>query len=86
VPTKAMNAPPQDRGWGFNGNMAAPTLSPSVRHYVPARKDDDGRDHPEVTTCHYFIQGGKIVFCPDCQHALSGQTVDLQPYESEAVS
>lgn len=32
-------------------------------------------DHGGI--CHYFIRGGKIEFCGDSTHNLSGQTVDL---------
>ena len=27
--------------------------------------------------CHLFVTDGKIIYCGDCTHELSGQTVDL---------
>lgn len=58
--------------WNWNGSIQSPTLSPSVRHYMPA---SEGR--PEKTICHYFIVDGKIQFCGDSEHDLKGQTVEL---------
>jgi hypothetical protein len=58
--------------WAFNGNMEAPTFTPSVRHFIPAR---EGK--PEYTFCHYFITDGNICYCGDCDHELSGKTVPL---------
>lgn len=58
--------------WNWNGNVELPTLSPSVRHYIPA---DNNRF--EITTCHYFVRNGKIEYCGDCEHDLKGQTVEM---------
>lgn len=52
--------------WTFNGNFDKPTLTPSVKHTWGA-----GR------VCHYFISDGRIEYCGDCSHRLSGQAVDL---------
>lgn len=52
--------------WDWNHDALRPTLTPSVRHF-----DGDG------TFCHYFIVAGKIQYCGDCRHQLTGQTVDL---------
>ena len=59
--------------WHWNGSMDSPTLSPSVRHFIPAA---EGR--AEKTICHYHVREGRIEFCGDCEHALAGQTVELQ--------
>lgn len=56
--------------WNWNGDVDKPTLSPSVRHL-------DEKDGKRVTTCHYFIREGRIEFCGDCQHELSGKIVEL---------
>jgi hypothetical protein len=71
--------------WTFNGDVNAPTFSPSVRHFVPARTNRYGVQFPEKTFCHYFITAGQIAFCGDCEHAFSGQTVPLpvMPAESD---
>lgn len=70
--------------WTYDGNAEAPTLGPSIRHFVPAQEEKtiDGKHYParaEKTTCHYFIRSGRIEFCGDCEHHLSGQTVDMVP-------
>ena len=66
--------------WSFDGNYAQPTFSPSIRRFYTETTDDDDKPLPaprDVTTCHYFIKAGKIEFCGDCQHSLTGQTVEL---------
>lgn len=60
--------------WNWNKNAESPTLSPSVRHFIPAQ---DGQ--PEQTLCHYHLRNGIIEYCGDCQHNLKGQNVPLQP-------
>ncbi len=55
--------------WGWDGNIVAPTFSPSIRCY---------RDLPTGNIlCHSFIRNGRIEFLGDCTHSLKGQTVDL---------
>ena len=56
--------------WGFNGNLDAPTFTPSLMV---------NQGHP--SQCHSFITDGKIQFLSDCNHSLAGQTVDLLPVE-----
>lgn len=58
--------------WNWNGDLEKPTLSPSVRHFIP--QSEYG---PEKTICHYFIRNGNIEYCNDCEHELSGKTVTL---------
>lgn len=70
---------PSER-WSWNQSVELPTLSPSVRHFIPA---DEGR--PEKTTCHYFVRDGRIEFCGDCDHALSGKTVEMDEPKHEDV-
>lgn len=59
--------------WGFDGNLEAPTFTPSFREFIPAMPD-----HPrpecrvERTTCHVFVQNGMINFLDDCAHDLRG--------------
>lgn len=63
--------------WKWNQSVESPTLTPSVRHYIPAQSII-----PERTFCHYFIQDGQIKYCGDCEHKLSGQTVQMEePHE-----
>lgn len=54
--------------WTFNGDMEKPTISPSL--LVTGQYK-----------CHSFIRDGQIQFLSDCDHALAGQTVPLEPIE-----
>lgn len=55
---------------GFNGNMEAPTLTPSLLvTYAGSDKS--------TYCCHSFVNDGKIQFLGDCTHPLANQTVDL---------
>jgi len=66
--------------WGFDGNVERPTFTPSVRVYTPAVPSEG---IPEETLCHYFVRGGRIEFCGDCQHALAGQTVEMPDWPAD---
>lgn len=48
--------------WSFDGNVDAPTFSPSVNI---------------VGQCHYFVRAGRIEYCGDSKHHLAGQSVPL---------
>lgn len=68
--------------WTFDGNVDAPTFSPSINITWGGIVDEDGNEWPREV-CHYFIRGGQIEFCGDSTHALAGQTVplpDLPPH------
>jgi hypothetical protein len=58
--------------WQWDGNVAAPTISPSILIRVNFAPEDGG---PIV--CHSFVRAGQIEFLGDCTHALKGQTVAL---------
>jgi len=62
--------------WTFDGNVDAPTFSPSVRISW------NWPDEPE-TICHYFLTAGQLNFCADSTHELSGQTVPLPDLPAE---
>lgn len=67
----AVEAPlPNGARWSFNGNDGKPSFSPSINisWEFPAGKKE---------RCHYFITDGKISYCTDSTHHLSGQTVEL---------
>lgn len=55
--------------WGFNGNVQAPSFTPSVNITAP----------PSDYHCHFFVTDGRIHYCDDCNHALKGQVVDMEP-------
>lgn len=78
--TRSTSTGPNRSGarWLFDGNVAAPTFSPSVNLRI--NTPDMGKDYqPDIdsTICHYFITGGKIIYCTDCTHAMRAQAVDL---------
>ena len=60
--------------WTFNGDVHCPTFSPSVRIRIDKAW---GGNTKAVKCCHYFLKSGRLEFCSDSTHALSGQTVDL---------
>lgn len=55
-------AQPNGHTWQFDGNMDAPTFTPSINI---------------VGQCHYFLRAGRIEYCGDSKHSLAGKTVDL---------
>lgn len=64
------NGKPQ---WTFNGDrFDKPTVAPSIR----VRGGKHGSDY----VCHLYLTDGKILFLPDCSHALKGQTVMMEPF------
>jgi hypothetical protein len=58
--------------WTFNGNVDAPTFSPSLKH---TRRFGG----VFMRICHYFIEDGLIKYQADCTHELAGQTVEMSP-------
>lgn len=58
---------PQGPVWSWDGNLDAPTVSPSL---LCDQNDPERR-------CHLFLIGGRIRFLDDCHHALRGQLVDV---------
>lgn len=71
--------------WSFDGNLEAPTFSPSLlirtgRAVDPHFVREDG-DPPE--TCHSFIRAWHWVFCGDSTHELAGQTVPMVPWPED---
>ncbi len=55
--------------WDWDGNVDAPTISPSIRVSTRRLAVD--------AICHSFVRAGRIEFLDDCSHALKGQTVPL---------
>lgn len=51
--------------WTFDGNLEAPTYSPSFKH-------SHGTD-----ICHYVLTAGVLNYCEDSMHAMAGQSVAL---------
>lgn len=76
VPTTGPNA------WGFNGDFERPTLTPSVLVFPSPPYRDGSGDIVKTIRCHSFIRDGRIEFCGDSEHHLSGQTVEMLPTEA----
>jgi hypothetical protein len=87
-------------GWQFDGNVDAPTFSPSVLvtsgHYCHGWKGPScwctynaeraGDPAPfKCSRCHTFIKGGMVQFLSDCTHALAGQTLPLPDLPTHAM-
>lgn len=66
--------------WTFDGDYQKPTFAPSILIFVDDDEDEHGNKLPAPvrrTLCHYFIRLGRIEYCGDSPHKLSGQMVDL---------
>lgn len=79
--------------WNWNGNLEAPTLTPSVfNRSIKPLTEEEGLAYDAAYEslgaailndsrfrwwCHHFVTDGKIVYCNDCTHSYSGQTVPL---------
>ena len=50
--------------WEWDGNLEAPTLSPSILSTGYVR-------------CHSFLKAGVFQFLDDCEHPLKGQSVPM---------
>lgn len=78
-----------DKAWEFNGDVDAPTFSPSYLTWadpnpnVLPEYDPDGK-YRNGFRCHSFIKDGKIEFLSDCTHKLAGQTVELPEETKDA--
>lgn len=59
--------------WGRDGDLARPTLSPSVLLRI-----DYGQAGKPPEICHCWIRGGRIEFCSDSTHELAGKTVAME--------
>jgi hypothetical protein len=73
--------------WAFDGNLAAPTFSPSV--LVTYNGKDAGQSRPGIkpapaAVCHSFVRAGKVEFLADCTHALAGKIVPMIPLSDDA--
>lgn len=74
-------------GWTFDGNLEAPTFSPSFLHRGYKRVFADGRwtgewqkdtgGNPIPMVCHYILTAGVLHFCGDSQHHFAGQSMPL---------
>lgn len=66
-----------EHAWTFDGDIEAPTLSPSI-----LVRWSYG-DPPKARACHSFVRAGMIEFLADCTHQLAGQTVPIPEIPEE---
>lgn len=67
--------------WEWDGNVEAPTVTPSVLCFTRYdERDNLLPNNGQRTLCHYFLKAGKIEYCSDSPHRFAGQTVDLPDY------
>jgi hypothetical protein len=72
-----------NNAWDWNGSLDSPTVSPSILVTYPANPDaiDEFKEWRLERRCHSFVRDGKIEFCSDSSHPLSGQTVELPEWD-----
>lgn len=61
--------------WQWDGNVDFPTVTPSVRFFMPG--------DPDETECHHFLKAGTLQFCGDSAHALAGHNVPLPDWPDD---
>jgi hypothetical protein len=61
----------KEPSWTFDGNLEAPTLSPSIL----TRVNYPDKNH----VCHSFLRAGHFEFLGDCTHSMANQRVPLPP-------
>jgi Family of unknown function (DUF6527) len=59
--------------WSFDGNIEAPTFSPSL---ICGTQNESAR-------CHSFVKNGCWEFLSDCFHDLKGKTVPMIPINED---
>jgi hypothetical protein len=63
--------------WRFNGNLECPTFTPSMNELVHFSEASCPEDRKPDRRCHFVVSDGNISYCPDCTHALAGQSFPL---------
>lgn len=68
-----VNSTTKSPSWNWDGNIEAPTLSPSIlTHGIFT---DGGYDPKGI--CHSFLRNGVFEFLSDCTHQYAGQSVPM---------
>lgn len=65
-----VNSAVKSPSWDFDGNLEAPTLSPSILTH-------GGQQGEGPPRCHSFLRAGVFEFLDDCTHAMAGQHVPM---------
>jgi hypothetical protein len=63
-----VNTTEHSPSWAFDGNLEAPTISPSIL----TRSGPGG-----VRVCHSFLRGGVFEFLGDCTHSMANQHIPM---------
>ena len=75
---------PNGTVWQWDGNLEQPTFMPSLLLTTGSLADPAFID-PEnyaPTRCHSIVTAGKINYCGDCTHSMSGvQNVELPDFD-----
>jgi hypothetical protein len=80
---------PLPDGWTFDGNLDAPTFSPSFLHRWNCGPLIEPPKREGVNVCHYVVTAGQVAYCGDCTHRLANQTIpmpDLPEHLRDVVS
>lgn len=67
-----VNSSEKSPSWAWDGNLEAPTLSPSILTHTGPYVDGKG-----VGICHSFLKAGVFEFLSDCTHSMAGQNVPM---------
>ena len=67
-----VNSPQRSPQWDWDGDLDAPTVSPSILSRFGPRAEGE----PE-RVCHSFLRAGVFEFLGDCTHSLAGQHVPM---------
>lgn len=85
-----VESPDGGPAWGWNGDVARPTFTPSLLvrgvQWAPEYGFHKPTHHVEPgqpIVCHSFISDGQWQFLGDCTHTLAGQTVPVVPIPNE---
>ena len=65
----AVNSVVKSPSWDWDGDLDAPTLSPSILTRSPRPAGE--------RVCHSFLRAGVFEFLADCTHPLAGQHVPI---------
>lgn len=68
-----VNSSQKSPSWTWDGNLEAPTLSPSILSHI---QPYDEQSKP-LGICHSYLRAGVLEFLSDCTHPLAGQNVPL---------
>ncbi len=69
--------------WSFDGNLEAPTFSPSLLCNSDATPEDVALG---VHRCHLYLKAGMVQYLGDCTHEYAGKTIPVQEDQWEGTN